>query len=102
VEGTDLTAWRACLPAALTIPCPMAPSALDPLLQVINREPQIADASGAEPLQQLRGAIELSDVHFSYPARPDVQIFSGMNLSIAVGQTVALVGESGSGESVVS
>ena len=40
-------------------------------------------------------------MHFSYPARPDVQIFSGLNLSIAAGQTVALVGESGSGECVV-
>lgn len=79
----------------------MAPSPLDPLLQVINREPQIADTSGAEPLQQLRGAIELSGVYFSYPARPDVQIFSGLNLSIAAGQTVALVGESGSGAFVV-
>lgn len=68
------------------------------LLQVIDRQPQIADAEDAAPLPQLRGAIELSDVHFSYPARPDVQIFSGMNLSIAAGQTVALVGESGSGE----
>ena len=36
-------------------------------------------------------------MHFSYPARMDVQIFSGLNLSIAAGQTVALVGESGSG-----
>jgi hypothetical protein len=66
-------------------------------VQVINREPQIADAGDAQPLQQLRGAIELVDVHFSYPARMDVQIFSGLNLSIAAGQTVALVGESGSG-----
>jgi ATP-binding cassette, subfamily B (MDR/TAP), member 1 len=79
--------------------CTLHPQAA--ILQVINRKPQIADASGAEPLQQLRGAIELSGVHFSYPARPDVQIFSGLNLSIAAGQTVALVGESGSGGSVV-
>ena len=103
VEGTDQTDRGARPPAVNTNqPTPRwHPPPSGPLPQVINREPQIADASGAEPLQQLRGAIELSDVHFSYPARPDVQIFSGLNLSIAAGQTVALVGESGSGECVV-
>ena len=70
-------------------------------VQVIDRVPKVAGTSTAEPLQQLRGAIQLADVHFSYPARPDVPIFSGMNLSIAAGQTVALVGESGSGECCV-
>lgn len=66
-------------------------------MQVINRPPQIADAENAAPLPELKGAIQLTDVHFHYPARPDVQIFSGLNLSVAAGQTVALVGESGSG-----
>ena len=36
--------------------------------------------------------IEFKDVHFAYPTRPKKKIFSGFNLSIRRGETVALVG----------
>ncbi|CAE8647120.1 unnamed protein product, partial [Polarella glacialis] len=45
--------------------------------------------------------MELRDVHFSYPARPDVKVLAGLNLTIKKGQKVAVVGESGSGKSTV-
>ena len=66
--------------------------------RVINRESRVSDAKDAAPLPELAGALELSDLDFAYPARPDVQVFTGLNLSVAPGQTLALVGESGSGE----
>jgi ATP-binding cassette, subfamily B (MDR/TAP), member 1 len=49
----------------------------------------------------LQGNVSLNDVHFAYPARPDVKVFSGINLNVEAGQTVALVGASGSGKSTV-
>ena len=52
-------------------------------------------------LEDIQGDIELKDIHFRYPARPDVQIFSGFSLEIPRGATTALVGESGSGKSIV-
>lgn len=69
--------------------------------KVIDRAPQVADAKCATPPQSLSGAIQLTGIHFAYPARPDVQIFNGLDLSVEAGQTVALVGESGSGEFVM-
>jgi ATP-binding cassette, subfamily B (MDR/TAP), member 1 len=36
--------------------------------------------------------IEFKDVHFSYPTRPKKKVFSGLDLAIQRGETVALVG----------
>ncbi|XP_009353437.2 ABC transporter B family member 11-like [Pyrus x bretschneideri] len=72
------------------------------MFETINRKPDIDvyDTNGQQ-LRDIRGEIELRDVHFSYPARPDEQIFHGFSLSIPSGETAALVGESGSGKSTV-
>lgn len=72
------------------------------IFETINRTPQIDafDMRGIE-LDDMIGEIELRDVYFRYPARPDVQIFSGLSMHIPNSQTVALVGQSGSGKSSV-
>ncbi|KAK9268557.1 hypothetical protein L1049_000311 [Liquidambar formosana] len=50
---------------------------------------------------RVKGHIELKNVFFSYPTRPDQLIFKGMSLKIEAGRTVALVGQSGSGKSTI-
>lgn len=47
------------------------------------------------------GRIEFRNVTFSYPSRPDAEVLRGLNLSVSPGQTVALVGPSGSGKSSI-
>ncbi|GIL45935.1 hypothetical protein Vafri_3054 [Volvox africanus] len=49
----------------------------------------------------VRGEIELRNVDFAYPSRPDVLIFRDFSLHVPAGKTVALVGSSGSGKSTV-
>ncbi|WJX70433.1 ABC transporter B member 15 [Trifolium repens] len=51
--------------------------------------------------EKLIGKIELHDVHFAYPARPNVMIFQGFSIKIDAGKSTALVGESGSGKSTI-
>ncbi|GAB4827247.1 ATP-binding cassette sub- B member 9 [Ancistrocladus abbreviatus] len=72
------------------------------MFETIERQPKI-DASSKDGiiLEDIKGEIELKDVHFRYPARPDVQIFLGFSLYISSGKTAALVGQSGSGKSTV-
>ncbi|EOA15909.1 hypothetical protein CARUB_v10004001mg [Capsella rubella] len=72
------------------------------MFETIKRSPKIDayDMSGSV-LEDIRGDIELKDVYFRYPARPDVQIFAGFSLFVQNGTTVALVGQSGSGKSTV-
>ncbi|KAL1216232.1 ABC transporter B family member 21 [Cardamine amara subsp. amara] len=72
------------------------------MFETIKRKPEIdASDTAGKVLDDIRGDIEIKDVNFSYPARPDEQIFRGFSLSISSGSTVALVGQSGSGKSTV-
>ncbi|XP_062096709.1 ABC transporter B family member 9 [Humulus lupulus] len=72
------------------------------MFETIKRKPKIdAYDTVGTVLEDIRGEIELKDVYFRYPARPDVQIFSGFSLHVASGTTAALVGQSGSGKSTV-
>ncbi|KAL9239953.1 hypothetical protein vseg_014223 [Gypsophila vaccaria] len=58
------------------------------------------DAEGYTP-NKISGHIELRDVEFAYPARPDVVIFNKFCLKIEPGKSTALVGQSGSGKSTI-
>ncbi|KAF4371338.1 hypothetical protein G4B88_003808, partial [Cannabis sativa] len=72
------------------------------MFEAMNRKPRIdAYDSNGKILDDINGDIDLRDVYFSYPARPDEQIFNGFSLSIPSGTTAALVGQSGSGKSTV-
>ncbi|PON39304.1 ABC transporter [Trema orientale] len=78
-----------------------ANSAAASVFAIIDRNSKIdpSDESGMTP-DNVVGEIELHNVSFRYPSRPDVQIFQDLSLVIHSGK-VALVGESGSGKSTV-
>nr|CAB3478026.1 unnamed protein product [Digitaria exilis] len=67
------------------------------LFETIERKPEIdsSDTSGMV-LEDIKGDVELKDVHFRYPSRPDQLILDGLSLQVASGTTMAIVGESGS------
>ncbi|CAL4059023.1 unnamed protein product, partial [Meganyctiphanes norvegica] len=78
----------------------IARGAASTIFDVIERESQIDPTSekGDRP-ETVKGTIELHDVEFKYPSRPDVPILRGVSLKVEPGQTVALVGASGCGKS---
>ncbi|XP_019185797.1 PREDICTED: ABC transporter B family member 19 [Ipomoea nil] len=72
------------------------------VFSILDRPTRIdPDDPDADPVETIRGDIELRHVDFAYPSRPDVSVFKDFNLRIRAGQSQALVGASGSGKSSV-
>lgn len=72
------------------------------IFRIIDHKPGIDrnSESGVE-LDTVTGQVELKNVDFSYPSRPDVRILNNFSLTVPAGKTIALVGSSGSGKSTV-
>jgi subfamily B ATP-binding cassette protein MsbA len=69
------------------------------LFNALDTEPVILDKPGARKLGNIKGAISLSDVTFSYDT--DEPALSGVNLVVPAGKRIALVGPSGAGKSTI-
>jgi ATP-binding cassette subfamily B protein len=70
------------------------------IFEVMDARPVITERPGAVPLPPGATDIELDRVEFGY--QPDQPVLRGLSLRIRPGQTLALVGTSGSGKSTVS
>jgi ABC-type multidrug transport system fused ATPase/permease subunit len=77
-----------------------ATAALDKIMDVLDEEPEVLDASGSEALPQVQGHVRFEDVHFSYRTGPEV--LHGLDLDVPPGTTVALVGHTGAGKSTIA
>lgn len=78
-------------------------SAIQSVLAILDRRTEIDPEStdGLHIKRKIKGRVELKNVFFAYPARPEQMIFKGLSLKIDAGRTVALVGQSGSGKSTI-
>ena len=77
-----------------------AVGASDRIFQLFDRVSPVPN-NGGEVLESYRGVLQLSDVSFSYPTRPDVLVLDCVSLTIQPGTVTALCGPSGSGKSSV-
>jgi ABC-type multidrug transport system fused ATPase/permease subunit len=75
-------------------------AALEKIFGLLDEEPEIVDAPDAMQLPQIRGRLRFDHVSFRYGADPDsAWALRDIELDVAPGQTIALVGETGAGKS---
>jgi len=80
-----------------------AAGATERLMELLSLRSPIVSPALPTPLAPTRGgsSLALRDVTFRYPSRPQHATLAHFNLSVAPGETVALVGPSGAGKSTV-
>jgi ATP-binding cassette subfamily B protein len=71
------------------------------ILEVLDEEPDLDDAPDAVPLDDCLGDVEFRDVTFSYLDDGE-PVLANLSLRLRPGETVALVGRTGSGKSTVA
>ncbi|NMO96999.1 ABC transporter ATP-binding protein [Paenibacillus lemnae] len=69
------------------------------IFEFIDEKPNIADSEDARKIPKIKGDIQLRDVVFEY--EKGRQALKGINLDVTAGQSIALVGHTGSGKSTI-
>jgi ATP-binding cassette subfamily B protein len=79
-----------------------AAGATERLLELLNTQPVISPPVAPVALPEPpHGKLELSNVTFCYPSRPETKALNQLSLTLQPGQKVALVGPSGAGKSTL-
>ena len=74
-------------------------SGFDRFVELMRTQPEIQDSPDARILTDVRGDIRFEDVSFSY--NDGTRVLDHVDLHVAPGETVALVGESGGGKTTM-
>lgn len=79
-----------------------ASAAMERISELLATRAVVCDPDDAQALPNpVRGSVRFDAIDFHYPSRPDQPALQDFSLSIAPGETIALVGPSGAGKSTV-
>jgi ABC-type multidrug transport system fused ATPase/permease subunit len=77
-----------------------ATAAGERIFEILDEPEEVADRPDARPLPEGPGAVRFESVSFGY--EPDRLVLSGVDLEIAAGHTIALIGSTGSGKTTLA
>lgn len=77
----------------------IAMASAERIFEFIDEEPTVAEIEGAKDLSSIQGNVKFENLVFEYePGRPAL---NGINLDVQAGESIALVGHTGSGKSTI-
>jgi ATP-binding cassette, subfamily B, bacterial len=77
-----------------------AKASAERIFEILDERPEVVERPDAVDLDAPEGRVRFRHVDFSY--REDTPIFAGLDFEVDPGETVAIVGETGSGKSTVA
>ena len=73
--------------------------AAERVFEILDWPQDVADRPDAIELKEIRGEVELRDIHFGYSK--EIEVLHGIDIKIRPGEHVALVGQTGAGKSTI-
>ena len=79
---------------------PRASVSAERIADVLEAEPSITDADGAQSVESCKGLVEFRHVYFRYPGA-DEDVLHDIDFTARPGETTAFIGSTGSGKSTI-
>ena len=79
-----------------------ASAAAQRVFEMLDEIPEISERPNALPIVEPAGRVELDDVTFAYATGDGTAVIDGLSMVVEAGETVAVVGRTGSGKSTIA